>query len=405
MTGPGPECERDGGPGLLRPTEKRKVDSSILSLTTQTLRSWQPSGLYGLQVERDLQMAVQADPYLSAYLRKPRIPDTAVVVPGPGEQSKTLLPPRRRPRVPKDLDAGPLEAEVGSFALHMAAEGKAPRTIRNYTEAVRWFAATYVLPETEKRRWQEVGKADLRRWTVRLLGEYSTAYAGNQFRAVRRFLRWLAVEEDRPDPVKGLRAPTVKVSLVPVFTSEELSALRRVCQGRSFADRRDAAVLAVFEATGIRLSELAGIRYDPGDPAHGDLDLYRREIRVFGKGSKPRIVAISYEAARSVDRYLRARAVHPLAGRPELWLGTNGRGPLTAAGIYQMVVRRGEKAGVAVHSQRFRHHFSHTWLDRGGAPGDLMELNGWSSPQMLTWYGASARGARARRNYDRIMNR
>ena len=106
-------------------------------------------------------------------------------------------------------------------------------------------------------------KADLRRWTVRLLGEYSTAYAGNQFRAVRRFLRWLAVEEDRPDPVKGLRAPTVKVSLVPVFTSGELSALRRACQGRGFADRRDAAILAVFEATGIRLSELAGIRYVP----------------------------------------------------------------------------------------------------------------------------------------------
>jgi hypothetical protein len=147
-------------------------------------------------------MAVQADPYLSAYLRKPRIPDTAVV-PGPGDQSKTLLPPRRRPRVPKDLDAGPLEAEVGSFALHMAAEGKAPRTIRNYTEAVRWFVAAYVLPETEERRWQDVDTGDLRRWTVRLLGEYSTAYAGNQFRAVRRFLRWLAVGEDRPDPVKG----------------------------------------------------------------------------------------------------------------------------------------------------------------------------------------------------------
>ena len=45
----------------------------------------------------------------------------------------------------------------------MAAEGKAPRTIRNYTEAVRWLAAAYVLPETEKRRWQEVDTADLRR--------------------------------------------------------------------------------------------------------------------------------------------------------------------------------------------------------------------------------------------------
>ena len=33
-----------------------------------------------------------------------------------------------------------------------------------------------------------------------------------------------------------------------------------------------------------------------------------------------------------------------------------------------------------------------------------MQLNGWVSPQMLTWYGASAAGARARRSYDRIMN-
>jgi hypothetical protein len=52
---------------------------------------------------------------------------------------------------------------------------------------------------------------------------------------------------------------------------------------------------------------------------------------------------------------------------------------------------------VAVHPHRFRHHFSHTWLDRGGPEGDLMEFNGWASPQMLARYGASARSARARR--------
>ena len=50
-----------------------------------------------------------------------------------------------------------------------------------------------------------------------------------------------------------------------------------------------------------------------------------------------------------------------------------------------------------------RHNFSHTWLDRGGPEGDLMELNAWTSPQMLARYGASARSARARRAYDRIM--
>jgi integrase len=134
------------------------------------------------------------------------------------------------------------------------------------------------------------------------------------------------------------------------------------------------------------------------------VDLERREIKLRGKGGKDRIVKIDHEAARRLDRYLRVRARHEQAHRPGLWLGTRGRGPLTASGIYLMVKRRGEQAGVDGWPHRFRHPFSHTWLDRGGAEGDLMELNGWSSPQMLQRYGSSVRGARARRRYDIIMN-
>src|SRR3974390_1211385 len=53
------------------------------------------------------------------------------------------------------------------------------------------------------------------------------------------------------------------------------------------------------------------------------------------------------------------------------------RGPLTASGIYQLIARRGRQCGIGVFLHRFRHHFSHTWLDRGGEEeGDLMELNG-----------------------------
>jgi len=148
------------------------------------------------------------------------------------------------------------------------------------------------------------------------------------------------------------------------------------CAGRGFAQRRDAAVIAVFRATGIRLSELAGIRYHPEDAERSDLDLWQREITVRGKNGKARIVKIDYQTARSLDRYLRARARHTQAWRPQLWLGVNNRGPMTANGIYQMIVRRGRQCGVNVHPHRFRHHFSHTWLDRGGPEGDLMELNG-----------------------------
>jgi site-specific recombinase XerC len=81
----------------------------------------------------------------------------------------------------------------------------------------------------------------------------------------------------------------------------------------------------VLTATGIRLSELAGIRYDPDQPRHSDLDLRHREITNTGKGRKTRTVKISHDAARILDRYLRARARHAQAHRPQLWLGTSNR--------------------------------------------------------------------------------
>ncbi|HLM88535.1 MAG TPA: tyrosine-type recombinase/integrase [Streptosporangiaceae bacterium] len=314
-----------------------------------------------------------------------------------------MTAPRSRSRQPKQLDAGIFHAEVSSFALRLAAEGKAAKTIRTYTEAVQWFAAA--LPgKASRASWEQVTSQDIQRWMAWLLDRYSTAYASNQYRALQQFFKWLAAEDHLPDPMAGLQPPHVTAKLVPVFTPEELTRLERACAGRSFTQRRDAAIIAVFTATGIRLSELAGIRYHPDDPARSDLDLQARQIRIRGKGGTARTVKIGHQTARSLDRYLRARARHTQAHRPQLWLGVNNRGPLTAAGIYQIVARRGRQCGVNVYPHRFRHHFSHTRLDRGGAERDLMELNGWTSPQMLTRYGASARGARARRSYDRIMD-
>ena len=244
----------------------------------------------------------------------------------------------------------------------------------------------------------------MQEWIVSLLDSYSAAYASNQFRGLQQFFKWLAAEEEIPDPMAGLRPPPVPDQPVPVFSGGDLARLERTCAGRSFQQRRDAAVIAVFRATGMRLSELAGIRYDPDDPGRSDLDLWHRQITVHGKGRKIRTVKIGHDAARALDRYIRVRARHAQAYRPQLWLGTGNRGPMTASGIYQVIARRGRECGIDVSPHRFRHHFSHTWLDRGGAEGDLMELNGWTSPQMLRRYGASARSARARRSYDRIMD-
>jgi site-specific recombinase XerD len=193
----------------------------------------------------------------------------------------------------------------------LAAEGKAPKTVRTYVEAAAWFAAAHLIPRTSCTQWDQVSCHDVQRWLVHLLTRYSDAYASNQFRALQQFFRWLADEEQLPDPMSGLRAPKVTEKLVPVFTSEELSALQKSCQGRSFGQRRDAAIIAVLTATGIRAGELAGIRYDPHDPRGSDLDLWA--------GRSPC-------AAKAARRGWSGSGTRP----PAPWTGTFGWAPGTA---------------------------------------------------------------------------
>jgi hypothetical protein len=80
-------------------------------------------------------------------------------------------PPRssRQPRPPGLLDAGPLEPDIGSFRLHLAAEAKAARTVKGCTSAARWFAAGYLLSQAGKTSWEQADARDIQHWTVQLL--------------------------------------------------------------------------------------------------------------------------------------------------------------------------------------------------------------------------------------------
>jgi hypothetical protein len=79
--------------------------------------------------------------------------------------------PRSRPLKPRA--AGAFEGAIGSFRLNLAAEGKSPKTVRMYTEAVQWFAAAHLLGEVGRAGWDEVDGQDIQRWTVWLLSRYS----------------------------------------------------------------------------------------------------------------------------------------------------------------------------------------------------------------------------------------
>ena len=128
-----------------------------------------------------------------------------------------MTTPRPCFRQPKQLDAGIFQAEISSFALRLAAEGKAAKTIQTYTEAIRWFAATCLPGHASRASWEQVSNQDIQRWMSWLLDRYSTAYASNQYRALQQFFKWLAAEDELPDPMAGLQPPRVPDKLVPVW--------------------------------------------------------------------------------------------------------------------------------------------------------------------------------------------
>ena len=68
-----------------------------------------------------------------------------------------------RSRQLKRLDAGMFQAEISSFALRLAAEGKAAKTIRTYTEAVQWFAAARLTDHDSRTAWEQVSSRDIQR--------------------------------------------------------------------------------------------------------------------------------------------------------------------------------------------------------------------------------------------------
>ena len=109
-----------------------------------------------------------------------------------------MTAPRPRSRQPKQLDPGILQAEINSFALRLAAEGKAAKTIRTYAEAVQWFAATGLSGRSGLGSWEQVSSRDVQRWMAWLLGRYSDSYASSQYRALQQFFKWWAGEEGRP---------------------------------------------------------------------------------------------------------------------------------------------------------------------------------------------------------------
>jgi integrase/recombinase XerC len=276
------------------------------------------------------------------------------------------------------------------FQRALQAENKSPRTVRTYVDAALRVAHRY--PDVDPT--EDLERRHLREHIALLIEETSASNAHTHQRALQQYFNFLVLEgEIEVSPLVGMKLPIIPEKPVPVVQPEAVTRVLATCKGKGFVDRRDEALLRTFFTTGVRLTEIV-VDVDA-------IDLDVDTIGVLGKGRKLRTVPFPPTTGRAISRYLRVRAKHRQAYRPELWLAERGRNPLTANGIAQIIRRRGQLAGIgddigrSFHAHLARHTFSHEFLAAGGSESDLMLLMGWSSPTMPRRYGKSAATERA----------
>jgi site-specific recombinase XerD len=285
----------------------------------------------------------------------------------------------------------PFHGLADSWQLSLEAEGKAAKTLEGYSLGVTQLAdwlTTNGHPDQVETLTPEL----LRKWILSM-SDRSEATVHTRYKAVKRFLDWCVTEGELDvSPMHKVKPPTVHERFTPMLTPDQVRALLNTCNGSDFTSRRDLALLLFFIDTGCRVSEVVNLRMD-------EVDLRARQAVVTGKGSRPRIVPIGANAARALDRYLRARRKESHADSAWLWLGASGKGRLTVSGVQQLLRRRGQRIGVKLHPHMLRHGFADAWLRAGGNETDLMELAGWRSRQMVSRYAAANRSERARESH------
>lgn len=288
---------------------------------------------------------------------------------------------------PADLS---IDAAIVDFGRDLRLD-KSPKTIETYTEASRLYARH---AQTEGIfNLSQITTSSIRGWLTDLRDAgRSEATIFNRYSGVRALLNWAVAERLLAEnPIAGITRPDPVPPMVPLLRPEQLRAMLRACDGIGFEEQRDQAILRLLMDTGMRRQECTTLTV-------GDLDLEHDVAIVMGKGGRPRGCPFGTRTAKALRRYLRARAGHAYADRPQLWLGK--RGAINADAIRRIVKRRGEQAGI--EGRIFTHQLRHTWAHEAMQrmnEGDVQRLGGWRDREMLSRYAASGADERAQRAY------
>ncbi len=250
---------------------------------------------------------------------------------------------------------------VAAYLDHLRVERRlADHTLDSYA---RDLAALAEFAAGRKRTVDSLDRASLEAFVrAQMARALSPRSVARMVAAVRGFYRFLVVDRRiEKNPADDLHAPRAWPSLPKFLSLEEVDALLAQPDVSKPLGLRDRAMIELLYATGLRVSELVGLRVH-------DLHLDEQFVTCIGKGNKERLVPVGEEAAGWLRKYLHGARGALLKGRPSARLFLNVRGgPLSRVGFWKVLKQYGRRAHVraALSPHVVRHSFATHLLERG----------------------------------------
>jgi site-specific recombinase XerD len=288
-----------------------------------------------------------------------------------------------------------LERLIKHFEAHNRSEGKSPRTVEYYSRVLSYYlrylesegystnlgdltlevARDFVLNLQTRPKWEghkNGSSADAR---------LSPMSVQNYVRGIRAFFSWLHREGyTEVNVLAPLRPPKAPRKLVDVLTDDEVARILACLDADTTSGCRDMAMIVVYLDSGLRLSELVGLKL-------ADAHVDQCYLKVMGKGAKERIVPIGSLAQKILQRYIYHFRPEPLYNDHDyVFLNLEGR-PLSSNAVKLVCSRLARKSGVKrFHAHLCRHTFATRYLANGGNIFFLQQILGHTSLEMVKRY-------------------
>jgi integrase/recombinase XerD len=293
------------------------------------------------------------------------------------------------------------QASISAYLRHLEVERRvADNTLLAYR---RDLARLMEFAASRERPVDQLTRQDLEAFIrdVMAAGQAPSS-AARLVAALRGFYRFLRVSgRIAANPSDDLQAPRAFTSLPRFLSLEEVDALLNAPDVAVPRGLRDRALLEVLYATGLRVSELVGLRST-------DLRLDEHYVQCFGKGGKQRIVPLGDESIAWVRRYIAEARPILMKGRESPWLFLNARdgARLSRLGFWKILKAYGRQAGVRSHLSPHvvRHSFATHLLERGADLRAIQTMLGHADLSTTQIY-THVLAARLRQVYDKFHPR